>query len=318
MAWTVPDKGEGDNDIQSILFQEYLEVLAAGVQGTDCVLNGCLVTGSAGMTPAVAKGAVMSSGTMFAVAAGTVTVTAADATNPRIDLVVVNSAGALAVRAGTAAVAPKPPNRTANDVVLAVVYIPAADTVLATSQITDMRVLRDRNITIYRTSSAVTKNTSLAIQTLVTVTMPSGLLAAASRVARFKAGGSYLSNSGTPTWTWTITYGGTTFFADATAATAADTDRKAWSIEMDLVHTASNAQYGNGIINFQTPGTVTAPTTGVAGDLAVVTSVVEPFKTAVGAVDSDAANRDLVLQVTMSVSNVAVETVLDYAYVELV
>ncbi|MBK7086912.1 MAG: hypothetical protein IPH53_20600 [Flavobacteriales bacterium] len=44
--WTIPDKGEGDNDIQSILFQEYLETLVAGVDGLDCVLVGCAVTGA--------------------------------------------------------------------------------------------------------------------------------------------------------------------------------------------------------------------------------------------------------------------------------
>lgn len=317
MGWTIPDKGEGDNDIQSILFQEYLDGLVDGINGKNCVLNGCAVTGSAGMTPSVAKGAVLSDGTLYAIAAATVTITTANATNPRIDLIVVTSGGALAVRTGTAAANPKPPARTANDVILAAVYVPANDTVIATSQITDMRVLRETDIVVYKTTTAVTRNTTLTIQDLVSITIPSGMLAAAGRILRFRAGGTYLSNSGTPTWTFTISYGGTTFFADATAVTAADTDRKAWSIEFDLVHTASNAQYGNGKIFFQTPGTVTAPTTGIAGDLAVTTSVYTPFKTVAGTVDSDAANRILLLQVTMSVSNASVETVLDYAYAEL-
>ncbi len=121
MAWTIPDDGEGDNTLQSLLFQEYLDVLVAGIQGIDCVLSGLAITGGADMTPAVAKGAVLSNGTMFAVAAADVTIGTADATNPRLDLIVVNSSGALAVRAGTAAANPKPPARTANDVVIGVV-----------------------------------------------------------------------------------------------------------------------------------------------------------------------------------------------------
>src|SRR3990172_7004755 len=143
MPWTIPDKGEGDNDIQSILFQEYLECLVAGINGIDWVLSGLAVTGGVDMTPAVAKGAVLSNKTMFAVAAADVTITTADATNPRLDLIVVTSAGALAVRAGTPAAAPKPPARTANDVIIAVVYVPAGDTAIATSQIKDMRVMRE-------------------------------------------------------------------------------------------------------------------------------------------------------------------------------
>src|SRR6186713_1921520 len=116
MAFSPPDAGEGDNDIQSILFQEDIDVLVAGLQGIDCVLSGLAMTGGSDMTPDVAKGAVLTNGVLKAVAAASVTVGAADGSNPRIDLVVVTSSGALAVRAGTAASAPKPPARTANDV----------------------------------------------------------------------------------------------------------------------------------------------------------------------------------------------------------
>lgn len=142
--FTIPDKGEGANDIQSILFQEYLDVLAAGIAGTDCVLSGLAVTaqGSPNMTVAVASGVAISNGVSFAVTGANGTITTADGTNPRIDLVVITSAGAIAVRAGTPAAAPKPPARTANDVVLAAVYVPASDTTIASNQITDLRVMR--------------------------------------------------------------------------------------------------------------------------------------------------------------------------------
>lgn len=143
MPFAIPDKGAGTNDLQSILFSTYLDVLSAGLQGVDCVVSGCAVTGAASMTPSVAAGVVISNGTWFSVSAGTVTISAADATNPRLDLIVVNSAGTKAVRTGTAAAAPKPPARTANDVVLAVAYVPANDTTITTDQITDLRIVRD-------------------------------------------------------------------------------------------------------------------------------------------------------------------------------
>lgn len=143
MSFTLPDKGEGANDVQSILFQEYLDVIIAAIAGTDFVLSGCAVTaqGSPDMTVAVAVGTVMTNKVPKAVAAGNVTITAAHATLPRLDLVVVDSTGAKAARAGTAAANPKPPARTANDVVLAVVYVPATDTTIGANQITDLRVI---------------------------------------------------------------------------------------------------------------------------------------------------------------------------------
>jgi hypothetical protein len=325
MAWTIPDKGEGDNDIQSILFQEYLEVLVAGISGIDCVLSGLVVTGGADMTPAVAKGAVLSNGTMFAVAAADVTITAADATNPRLDLIVVTSAGALAVRAGTAAAAPKPPARTANDVVIAVVYVPANDTAIATSQIKDMRVLRERGpITIYKTTVAeTTNNTAAAIEALnkanAGVTIPSGLFLA-GRTLRVRIGGNLLLNSGTPTVRIAVLYGGTTMFSDISAAAVADADRRAVFIEFDLVAQGNSDQAlaGHVAITDNTQGT-TAPTTGI-GDIWPGASTMEP-PTAFGgsaAVDSDAANRLLSVQVTLSVANAADELVVETATVELV
>lgn len=146
MAWTIPDKGEGLSDLQSILFQEYLDVLVAGLGQADFVMSGCAVTaqGSPDMTVAVAAGSVVAAGVVRAVAGANGTITTADATNPRFDLVVINAAGAIAVRAGAPAAAPKPPARTAGDVVLAVVYVPAADTTIASNQITDLRAVAIR------------------------------------------------------------------------------------------------------------------------------------------------------------------------------
>lgn len=327
MPWTLPDKGEGDNDIQSILFQEDLEVLVAGISGLDCVLSGLVVTGGVDMTPAVAKGAVLSNGVMFAVAAADVTITAADATNPRLDLIVVTSAGALAVRAGTAAAAPKPPNRTANDVVIASVYVPANDTAIGTSQIKDRRVMRQRGpLCIYKTTAAETTNTTAAAVNILDktnggVSIPNGLFLA-PRMLRVTIGGNILLNSGTPTLTLTVIYGSTTMFADATIAAVADADRAAWHIELILVAQGNSDQALLGSLWLQPLDAArVAPTTGGPGDLAFANTSnrlgAVPFGGA-AAVDSDAANRVLQVQFTMSVSNAANEIVVEGAVVDLI
>lgn len=326
MAWTIPDKGEGDNDIQSRVFQEYMEALVAGVNGVDCVLSGCAVTGGADMTPEVAKGAVLSNKTLFAIAAGTVTITTADATNPRLDLVVVTSAGALAVRTGTAAAAPKPPVRTANDVVLAVVYVPANDTAIATSQITDMRMMREHGpITIYsQVAQRVQANSTSEVSIFSNgsgLTIPNGLFLSGRQI-RVTTGGNVLHNSTTAmTMRLRCYYGGTLFYDDTSVSygTTADADRGAWSLRFNLIAAANALQrmVGQALMSAITP----APATVGIGDLGVdEIAATAPITgpTAGIAVDSDAGDRVLNITWTMSAANAAHEWTCDGILVELI
>jgi hypothetical protein len=324
MAWTIPDDGEGDNTIQSRLFQEYLDVLVAGISGVDCVLSGCAITGGADMTPAVAKGAVLSNGTLFAVAAGDVTISAADGSNPRLDLIVVNSAGTKAVRTGTAAVNPKPAARSANDVVLGVVYVPAADTSIETTKIVDMRVFPPSPITIYKQTTQRTQNNSTSAVSLFSngsgLVIPNGLFLA-GKVLRVRTGGNVLHNTTTAmTLTVIISYGGTTIFQDVTASygTTADADRMAWFLTFDLIAQASNLQRLVGQW-FNAGATVTAPTTGI-GDIATDEHLGHSgIASATGgiAVDSDAADRTLNITFTMSAANASHEWTCDYMTIEM-
>jgi hypothetical protein len=324
MPLTIPDKGEGDNDIQSVLFQEDIDVLLAGIAGIDCVLSGLAVTGGADMTPAVSKGAVLSNRVMFAVAAADVTISTAHASLPRIDLIVVNSSGALAVRTGTAAASPKPPARSANDVVIAQVYVPANATAIATSQCIDRRVTPSFPVVIYKTTTAETTNTTAsAIHALNKsgsgVVIPNGLLLA-GRSLRVRLGGNMLLNSGSTTVGVAVTYGGTTMFSDTSSASVNDTDRRAWYLDFDIVAQANNDQSLVGGGAFQSPSTaVTAPTTGIGDMWGIDTATQESHVAMSGsaAVDSDAGNRTLTVQITFSVSNTSVELVVEYATVEL-
>lgn len=321
MSFTIPDKGEGANDIQSILFQQDIEILAAGISGVDCVLSGCACTaqGSPDMTVAVAKGAVLSAGALFAVTGANVTIGTADATNPRIDAIVITSAGAKAVRAGTAAVAPRPPDRTANDVVLAYVFVPANDTTISTNQIFSKRVMREQGpIIIYKQTTARTVNNSAAAIELLNggsgVTIPNGLLAA-GRKLRVHLGGNVLYNSGTPTCRIVVAYGGTTMFSDISGASTADADRAAWSLDFQISAQAANDQTLSGIVSMGQIAARTAPTTGIGDAWSTAQNIASVSGSA--AVDGDAADRLLSVQLTFSVANAANEVVVENAVVEL-
>lgn len=140
MAFTIPNLSVAAFPAMSRLFSVDFDILAAALAQTG-VKSGCAVTaqGSPNMTVAVASGSVYVAAVEAAVSSGNVTITTANGTNPRIDLVVANSSGTKSVTAGTAAVAPEPPAIPASSVVLAYVYVPAADTAINTNQITDKR-----------------------------------------------------------------------------------------------------------------------------------------------------------------------------------
>jgi hypothetical protein len=320
--WLVPDKGTAQADVQSILFGEYLKILSDGLSGDAIVLSGgaCSAQGSPDMTVAVSKAGTRSGDVMNATAAGNATITTADATHPRLDLVVITSAGAIAVRAGTAAAAPKPPTRSAGDVALCAVYVPASDTTISTNQIVDMRMLKKRDpVTLYKTVAAeTTNNTAATIQALNKansgVTIPSGLFLA-GKVLRVRLGGNMLLNSGTPTVRIVIAYGGTTMFSDTSAASTADADRVAWWIDFDIVAQAHNDQSLNGALAMGIIAAKTAPTSGIGDAWSTAYNIAAVSGSA--AVDSDAGNRLLSVQITFNVANAANELVVEYATVEL-
>lgn len=68
------------------------------------------------------------------------TISAADATNPRVDIVQVHSTtGAVTKKNGTAAATPSAPAPDTGNIVIANVSVPANDTAITTNQITDRR-----------------------------------------------------------------------------------------------------------------------------------------------------------------------------------
>jgi hypothetical protein len=140
-GFRVPNDSSSFADTQSELHEADLQTLALGLQLTG-VVSGCAVTaqGTPDMTVAVAAGSVIVDGVLATVSSGNVTITTADATNPRYDLVVVDNAGAKSVTAGTAAANPDKPDVPADRAVLAEVLVLAADTTIETDKIVDKRV----------------------------------------------------------------------------------------------------------------------------------------------------------------------------------
>jgi hypothetical protein len=103
MSFVIPNLPDaGFTDQAEPDSRDFRDILAPAVDGTG-VLNGCAVTaqGTPDMTVAVAAGRVLVLGVWADVTAGNVTITAADGTNPRFDLIVVDNTGAKSAVAGT-------------------------------------------------------------------------------------------------------------------------------------------------------------------------------------------------------------------------
>lgn len=141
--FSIPNVADAAFSFQAGVDSRDIDALVAAAQGHG-VIQGCAVTaqGSPNMTVAVAIGTIQVSGRFCReVAAGNVTIGAANATNPRFDLIVADKTGAKQCRAGTAAANPVFPTLTAGDVLLAAVYVPANDTAIDANQIIDKRCI---------------------------------------------------------------------------------------------------------------------------------------------------------------------------------
>lgn len=157
MAFTIPNEVDAFHADQAEPDKVDIDVLVAALSGQG-VLSGAAVTaqGSPDMTVAVAAGVVRIGGAPVQVASGNVTITSADATNPRFDLIAVDSSGTKSAVAGSPAAQPVFPAIPASSVILAAVYVPATDTTIASNQITDKRAIVTPNSSIPISSTAAT------------------------------------------------------------------------------------------------------------------------------------------------------------------
>ena len=119
-------------------FAPMLNALFAAFRGT-AVMSGCEVSATGtSRTVSITAGSVQINGEVVAVSAGSVTLDAGS-TFDRYDLVSVNASGSKIVTKGTTK--RKCPTQPANTCLLAIVFVPAGATVIATGDVYDARLL---------------------------------------------------------------------------------------------------------------------------------------------------------------------------------
>lgn len=119
-------------------FAPMLNALFAAFRGT-AVMSGCEVSATGtSRTVSITAGSVQINGEVIAVSAGSVTLDAGS-TFDRYDLVSVNASGSKIVTKGTTK--RKCPTQPANTCLLAIVFVPAGATVIATGNVYDARML---------------------------------------------------------------------------------------------------------------------------------------------------------------------------------
>jgi hypothetical protein len=164
-------------------------------------------------------------------------------------------------------------------------------------------------------AAPLTINTTSIETNLYALALPAGYLGTSKKI-RVTLRGTFLANSGTPTYTFRIKLlGTTTLWGDASVAMGANATRGVWSMDFLLGNlNATNSQALQGMFAVSNRA-ATASIAGI-GDIGATGLLASPFA-GTSAEDSTTA---LILAVTvqMSVSNVAVEIVRQMAIVELI
>ena len=183
----LPNEADAFNANQAEPDSVDFEILLLGHQRTG-VISGCAVTESspAAQTVDVALGEVVETGEQISVSVqADVAVSAADGTNPRIDLISINSSGTVVVTAGTPAAQPVLPAVPATSIPLATLYVAKDDNTHADNQINDKRVfVADRHVFNVKDFGAVgdgTADDTAAIQAAIDAVIGAGTPASTTR-----------------------------------------------------------------------------------------------------------------------------------------
>ena len=184
MAYTIPNDSDPayfDTEFQSRPFAADFDILQAGIAGRNGVIGGgCGVTAHAppNMTVTVASGSVAINATLVVVTGATVTLGAADPTDPRFDLIIAKSDGTVDVIPGNPDQSPLLPTPAPNTVVLASVFVPDATPTIQTSQIVDKRIpVQDPTqatggwTTVTATGAGVTRSNTNTLSTNIDPTL---------------------------------------------------------------------------------------------------------------------------------------------------
>lgn len=157
-------------------------------------------------------------------------------------------------------------------------------------------------------------NTTNAEQNMLNYTVTGGSMCVNGSV-EFKITGYILANSGSPTYTFKIKFGGTTMYQGVTAAFGASATKIPFRIEGEIFNkNATNAQGASAMILIND---TTATTTGI-GDIGSAGTVESVFDSEGADTTKDTTtDQVLLVTVTMSVNNSAVHTVVKHTKVEV-
>jgi hypothetical protein len=261
------------------------------------VIEGLVVSAGTGLSVSVAAGTVALKELFATVAAAAnQALTTADATNPRIDLVVITSAGAVAIRTGTAAALPIAPDMTALDILLAVVYIPATATTLAAGNLRDKRITIEPHGLVYLANPTANTTTTTTNTTVAAgLTVPANYLVAGNHF-RIRAHAVYTSVAAPGNLTVRCLYGATVLATSGAVALTASQTAKGILVELDISVISTTAMEAQGALDINT-GAVTA----ARWDMG---SAVATRNVANVTVDTTTA-KALTLDFTLSVANTA-------------
>lgn len=136
------DAGISGTNIENT--QTNLNTTMLGTNGGIGVVSGCEVrqrAAGANMSVDVQAGTVIIGGELTTVSLTNLVIAAADAANPRIDLVMVNTSGVPSVITGTPAATPLSPAWNAGEILVGTVYVAALDTAINDTDIALTRQL---------------------------------------------------------------------------------------------------------------------------------------------------------------------------------
>lgn len=265
MPLDVPKPTQATHARQAVLSSVDIDAIVAAIGG-EGVISGCAVTAQspATMSLDVAAGTVRIANANVSVTAGAVTIGAADATNPRIDLVSVSSAGAKTVTAGTPAAVPVMPDIPASSVALAQVFVPAAATSIPASGIVDKRaVIVPPAVTVLNRNLATVDVVNTALETSIySFTIPAGELGTTGGVLLILSG-TYLNNTAAASSiTIRVKLGATTVMTSNAWSTGTATLRHKWSWMFWFMNNGSTISQKWGAL-------LATPVTGVTNALAI-------------------------------------------------
>lgn len=148
-----------------------VDIWVAAMGGSG-VVSGGLVTAHGGTLGVdVTAVVVIINGVQHSVGAATnLTLSAADSTNPRIDIVVTDGS-TISVTVGVASAAPCWPNVPAGKVALSMVYVTAAATTLSSSNLVDKRMIATGSSTVRQTATHTTSSLIPNTQELSTIVL---------------------------------------------------------------------------------------------------------------------------------------------------